>query len=168
MDEKAILQKFYMEMYGTVKGKEVLEQFKSDIKKIKSQKDVVEVYKKYEVYLTFGRALGTIKNVFNDFKKAINSTDKVKHKELLLQAFSLPAGYYYAINEKSAKVVEERKERGATLEMSIKEFENLVSELYENGMDKQITFWQKPLGSRQTKENIRAYYLATYLALVIG
>jgi len=168
MNERDLLHKLYLEVFGTTKGNEIKEMFKTDIKKIRSQKDVLECYKKYEIYLTFGRALGTVKNVFNDFKKIINTTDKLKHKELLLEAFSLPNGYYYAINKASAKVVEQRKEEGANIEISVKEFNKLIRELYEKGMDKDISFWDKPLGSRQTKETIRAYFLATYLALVTG
>lgn len=168
MDEREILSKFYREIYGTDKGKDIKEMFQTDITKVKTISDVLECYKKYEVYVILGRPLGTIKNLINDFKKIINEAQNLKHKELFLIAFSLPSGYYHAINQASSKVVEERREQGANINISVKEFDILIDDLYTKGMDKDISFWNKGIGSRQTKEGIRAYYLASYLALATG
>ena len=168
MSEKDMLSKIYRNEYATNSGKEIKEMFEKELKKVKTITDVLNIYKKYEIYIFFGRPLATVKNLVSDFKKIINLEENLNHKELLLTTFSLPRSYYNVINESSAEVVNERRETGAKINMSVEEFDTLVNSLYESGMNKELTFWNKAIGSRQTKESIRAYYLTAYLALVTG
>jgi len=166
MNDTEILAKLYREIYGTDKGKEIKSLFEADIKKVRSLNNVITVYKKYEIYLIYGRNFGTMKNLFGDFRKIINKIDN-KHKELLLDVFSLPKGFHYLVSEKYSKVIEDRKESDDKV-ISLNEYKNLIDETYKNGMDKTLSFWKKGIGSRQTKEGIRAYFLASYLALTTG
>ena len=164
-----MLSRIYRNEYATDTGKEIKEMFKKELKKVKTITDVLNIYKKYEIYIFFGRPLATVKNLVVEFKQIIRGEKlKKKYEDLLLTTFSLPASYYNVINESSAEIVNERREAGAKINMSVEEFDTLVNSLYENGMNKELTFWKKGLGSRQTKESIRAYYLTAYLALATG
>lgn len=166
MNDTEILSKLYREIYGTDKGKEIKSLFEADIKKVRSLNNVITIYKKYESYLVFGRNFGTMKNLFGDFRKIINKVES-KHKELLLDTFSLPKGFHYLVSEKYSKVIEDRKENDSQI-ISLREYRNLIDETYIKGMDKTLSFWKKGIGSRQTKEGIRAYFLASYLAFTTG
>ena len=169
MNEKAFLQKLYHKIYGVTKSKDILNTFEKSLGRVRYPADAYRLRIHYEPFISFGRSVSTIKNVINDFKRIIkNSNISDTKKKWLISAFSLPEGYYYAVNEASEKALEQRKEEGEKSDFSIDEFEKAVSDLYEKGMDKSLKFWNKKLGSRQTPELIRAYHLATYLALVTG
>lgn len=166
MGEKEILATLYKNVYGTDKAKEIKESFAGELVKVKSSLDAFRLYKKYETFVTLGRALGTIKNIVNDMRNIIKKSNS-KHETALLEAFSLSEGYYYAVNRSSEKIIEERKENGS-IELNLNDIEKKIDELYEKGMDTNISFWRKGLGSRQSKESIRAYYLSAFLALSTG
>lgn len=163
-----LLNDLYNSNYGTTKGSEIKALFQDDLAKTRTIKACIKLYKKYEIYLSFGRNLGTVKNVYNDFKKLISDSNN-KHKEFLLDIFSLPSSYYYVLNSTTShKTLEDRKSTSNFLEINKKEFDSIRDYCFEIGMDKDLSKWDKGLGSRQTKEGIRSYFLATYLALVTG
>ena len=169
MNEKEFVHSLYRRIYGTAKTADILAQFTSAINKVRYPADAYRLRLHHEPFISFGRSVATIKNIINDFKRVIKSADiSERKKEWLLEAFSLPTGYYYAINEAVEKSVEERKEAGEKADFSIQEVKKILSDLYKKGMDKELSFYKKRLGSRQTPELIRSYYLAAYLALATG
>ena len=162
---------FFKKLYGTDRTSDILAMFKRDISKVKSFVDIITLTNKYMPFIYLDNSIHTTATRFTELKKAINATNIAnKYKDKLLTAFSAPAHFYETLNElKENKLLEkiennEKKE----LDFDLSKFDEIVKELYELGTDPSLKKYPFKLGSRQTKEQIRAYYLATYLALTTG
>jgi len=158
-------------LYGTTKTGQIFDLFRRDVNKVKSYTDIIALTKKYMPFLYLGNSYNTINTRFTDLKNIIKSAkigDKYKNK--LIDAFSAPVDFYKIRDEIRQQQLLEKIEKGEKdeIDFDIKNFNKIIKNLYEMGMDEKLTNYPYKLGSRQTPEQIRAYYLATYLALTTG
>ena len=166
-NEKAI---FYKSIYGTDKAGEIREMMLRDFNKIKGYTDIIRVMQKYMPYVYLLNTPDYAKQRIFEVGKVIEDTTLApKYKKVLKEGFSAPMGYYSAMNELRELRLNEKKENGdEKINFDLSKFDEIIANLYKMGMDKELKNYPYKLGTRQTKEQIRAYYLATYLALVTG
>jgi len=165
--EKAII---YKNIYGTDKASEIKEMMLRDFNKIKSFKDIIKVMQKYMAFIYLLNSADFTKQRFFEVKKVVDETNlPEKYKSVLREGFLAPQGFYRAMNEiRELRLNEQKENENNKINFDITEFDNIVAKLYEMGMDKDLKNYPYRLGARQTKNDIRAYYLATYLALTTG
>ena len=161
---------FYKSIYGTDKAGEIKEMMLRDFNKIKSFKDIIKVMQKYMPFVYLLNTPDFTKQRFFEVKKVIDETKlPPKYKNTLIDGFSAPQGYYKAMNElRELRLLDKKEKNDNKIEFDLNKFDEIVSKLYEMGIDKELKNYPYKIGARQTKEQIRAYYLATYLALVTG
>jgi len=166
-NEKAI---FYKSIYGTDKAGEIKEMMLRDFNKIKGYTDIIRVMQKYMPYVYLLNTPDYAKQRFFEVGKVIEETTLApKYKKVLKEGFSAPMGYYSAMNELRELRLNEKKESGdEKINFDLNKFDEIITNLYDMGMDKELKNYPYKLGTRQTKEQVRAYYLATYLALTTG
>jgi len=166
-NEKAI---FYKSIYGTDKAGEIREMMLRDFNKVKGYTDIIRVMQKYMPYVYLLNSPDCTKQRFFEVGKVIEDTTLApKYKKVLKEGFSAPMGYYSAMNELRELRLNEKKESGdEKINFDLSKFDEIIANLYEMGMDKELKNYPYKLGTRQTKEQVRAYYLATYLALTTG
>jgi len=166
-NEKAI---FYKTLYGTDKAGEIKAMMLRDFNKIKSFKDIIKVMQKYMPYVYLLNSPDYTKQRFFEVSKVINETKLPnKYKSTLKDGFLAPEGYYEAMNLlREVRLKEENKNKNNTINFELDKFDENIANLYEMGMDKDLKNYPYKLGARQTKDDVRAYYLATYLALTTG
>ena len=166
-NEKAI---FYKSIYGTDKAGEIREMMLRDFNKVKGYTDIIRVMQKYMPYVYLLNTPDYTKQRFFEVGKVIEDTTLApKYKKVLKEGFSAPVGYYSAMNELRELRLNEKKESGDNeINFDLSRFDEIIANLYEMGMDKELKNYPYKLGTRQTKEQVRAYYLATYLALITG
>ncbi len=159
---------FFKKFYGTDRTSDILNMMKRDFNKIKSYVDVITLAKKYMPFVYLGNSEHTISTRFTEIKKLANNAKIAdKYKTKLIDVFTAPDGFYEALNElKEQRVFSNNKEK--ELNFNLADFDKIISELYKMGMDETLKNYPYKIGSRQTKEQIRAYYLAAYLALTTG
>ena len=160
---------FFKKLYGTDRTGDIIKMFKRDIEKVKSYVDVIKLSKKYMPFVYLGNSEHTISTRYYELKKALeNAKTANKYKEKLIDVFSAPNGFYEAYNELKESKQIEKMEQKETIDFDLEKFNEIIQYLYDMGMDETLSNYPYKLGSRQTPEQIRAYYLATYLALTTG
>jgi hypothetical protein len=161
---------FYKNIYGTDKASEIRAMMLRDFNKIKSFKDIIALQKKYMPYIYLLNSPDYAKQRFFEVGKVINETNlPPKYKNALKEGFTAPIGFYSAINElRELRLNEKNENNDNKINFDLSKFDEIISNLYEMGMDKELKNYPYKIGARQTKEDIRAYYLATYLALTTG
>ena len=165
-NDKAIVMK---KIYGTDRTGDIFKMIKRDAAKIKGYTDIITMVKKYAPFVYFDNSIHTIANRFVELKKAVNSVDLApKYKEKLIEALSAPIGFYEAYNDIREQKQIEKSEKKEVIDFDLNKFDEIIQYLYDMGMDETLSKYPYKLGSRQTPKQIRAYYLATYLALTTG
>ena len=161
---------FYKNIYGTDKASEIKEMMLRDFNKIKSYVDIIKVMKKYMPYVYLLNSPDFAKQRYFEVKKVIDKSDlATKYKKILSESFTAPVGYYSAINELRELRLNEKKDTDDNvIQFDLSKFDEIIAKLYDMGTDKTLKNYPYKLGARQSKEQIRAYYLATYLALTTG
>lgn len=162
---------FLNKLYGTNKAGQILTLFKRDIEKVKAYTDIILLMKKYMPFIYLGNSHSTINNRFIDVKNAIKASKIVdKYKNKLLEAFTPSVDFYRVRSEIREQQLLEKIDNNEKKELNfnLADFDKIISELYKLGFDKDLEKYPYKIGSRQTKEQIRAYYLAAYLALTTG
>lgn len=158
-------------LYGTTKTGQIFNLFKRDVGKVKSYTDIITLTKKYMPFLYLGNSYNTINTRFTDLKNIIKAAkigDKYKNK--LVDAFSAPVDFYRIRDEIRQNQLLNKIENNEKKEIAfdLSKFDEIVKNLYSIGMDEELTNYPYKLGSRQTPEQVRAYFLAAYLALTTG
>lgn len=160
---------FFKKLYGTDRTGNIIKMFKRDVSKVKSYGDITTLLKKYMPFVYMGNSKSTIATRFEELKKVIKKVEVAnKFKEKLLDVFSAPAGFYEAYNELKENRQMEKAENKESINFDLNKFDEIIQYLYEMGMDDKLSKYPYKLGSRQTPEQVRSYYLAAYLALTTG
>ena len=161
---------FYKNIYGTDKASEINAMMLRDFNKIKSYVDIIKVMKKYTPYVYLLNSPDYTKQRYFQVKKVIDKSDLApKYKKILTESFTAPVGFYAGMNDLRELRLENKKDSGDNvINFDLTKFDEIVAKLYDLGTDKTLKNYPYKLGARQSKEQIRAYYLATYLALTTG
>jgi len=154
MDNRDIL----LELYGTRDINEIAEKFAKEVKKRGAK--VEEVVMNYMPALWLGQSFGTVATRYSALRKALKGSRNPNAKKALA-ILNFPTKGFDILKKKSDEGAMERKN---SLSFDKDGVDALIAKLHEMIEKKD---YPAP-SSRQKPEQIEAYWLAAYLALVTG
>jgi len=163
--------------YGVNKLEEVLNLFTKEYKEANNQDEVIEVLIKFMPFAWMnGRAWRTSVKYHAKIRSIIKSIGG-EHEETALHFFKLPPQMHEDINNiNTKKVIEKQEDKDQfsirVIETVLSELKAKVKDIVKFGKKGTLEDYKNTIGlivkKQQSAEYVRAYYIASYLALTTG
>jgi len=147
-----------VDLYGTRNLDKIVAQFEKKIRK--KDADVDALFIEYLPALWLGQSFGTVATRYSAFRKPLKRM-RSKRAKRALELFTFPpAGFELLKRRQDEKALEQKN----TKDFNSSEVSSLVDRIHKMIENEDFP----PGSSRQTREQVEAYWLAAYLALATG